>query len=303
MERSINANFKGCTITGKNLKLGDKEIANDAYGNTVEGKWEGSLVAVKKINPILYQELNVQKVKKEFLSKCEKLSILHHPNIIQFFGIYIHSLDDSPVPGLVMEQFDWKLNDLLNQNIVLSHETKSYILYQVALGLRYLHTRTPPVIHYNLSSRSIAISKSMVAKITDSGIAHLFTVGPDFMAPEALFGNSKYTDKTDVFSFGCTMLHTYTEVWPMKYLHDTATNKHTNTLKIDIDMLQNNIAVKTEISNLIKTCLENSEQKRPSSTQITDPFEKILSSRLKFISTGIRGTAPHLQYFEGYVCM
>ena len=283
----------------KNLKLGAKEIANDAYGNTVEGKWEGSLVAVKKINPSLYQERNVQKIKKDFLSK---LSILHHPNIIQFFGIYKHNLDDSPLPRLVMEQFDWNLNDFLNQNIVLSHETKSYILYQVALGLRYLHTRTPPVIHCNLSSRSIAISKSMVAKITDSGIAHVFAVGPDFMAPEALLGNSKYTDKTDVFSFGCTMLHTYNEVWPtVKYLHDTATNNRTSTLKIDIDMLQNNIAEKTEISNLIKTCLENSEQKRPSSTEITDRFEIILSSRLKFISIGIRGTAPHLQYFEGYV--
>ena len=301
MERNIIVNFKGCIINSKNLKLGDKKIASDAYGDTVEGEWESSLVAVKIIDPILYQERNGKKVKKEFLSECEKLNVLHHPNIIQFFGIY---MEGSPVPGLVMEQFDWNLNDLLNQNIVLSHEIKSHILYQVALGLRYLHTRTPAVIHCNLSSNSIAISKSMVAKITDSSMARMFTVKPYFMVPEVTFRNSKYIDKSDIFLFGCIMLHAYTELLPkieVKYSLDTATNKCTaGVLEIDTDMLQNNIAVvKTKTSNLIKNCLENSEQKRPSSTEIIDHFEKNLSSRLKFTSTGICGTSPHLQYFEG----
>ena len=93
-------------------------------------------------------------------------------HIIQFFGISF--TDDSPMPRLVMERLDFNLNEFLNQNIVLSHESKSYILYQIALGIRYLHTCTPPIIHRDLSSKNIAISKSMVAKIVDFGIARAY---------------------------------------------------------------------------------------------------------------------------------
>ena len=312
---SIPANLQGYIID--NLQLGEK-IGIGAYGKVIEGKWEGLSVAVKTIHPILYEEANEQEVQglvSKFLKECENLFLLRHSNIVQFFGIC--NFDDSPMPGLVMERLDFNLNGLLKQNIVLSYETKSFIIYQIALGLRYLHTRTPPIIHRDLSSKNVVISKSMVAKIVDFGIARAYFPNKtmtkelgviDFMAPE-VFGNSKNTEKIDIFSFGCVTLHTYTEQWPtvqcQPVITDPKTNKNIAISEIDrrkphMDMLQNNIAVQNETLDLIKSCLENSETKRPSSIEITRHFEKILSSRLKIISAGISGTAPHLKYFEGY---
>ena len=281
------------------------------HGKIIEAKWEGLSVAVKIIHPILYEQVKEQEVKiqiNKFLKECQKLCMLHHSHIVQFFGISF--TDDSPMPRLIMERLDFNLNEFLNQNIVLSHESKSYILYQIALGIRYLHTCTPPIIHRDLSSKNIAISKSMVAKIVDFGIACAYYPNKtmtkefgflDFMAPE-VSAKDKNTEKIDIFSFGCITLHTYTEQWPEvseAVTIDHVTNELTANSEIDrqkphIDMLQNNIAAKKETLDFIKSCLENSGRKRPSSIEVTDHFEKLLPSRLKFISTGIHGTTPHL---------
>ena len=304
-------------IITTNLELNfNNQIGEGAYGTIVEGKWEGLSVAVKIINQNLCTE---QKVNKFYL-ECDRLCMLRHTNIVQFFGIC--NFSNSLMPGLVMERLDFNLNDLLNKNIVLSHETKSYLLYQIALGLRYLHNHTPPIIHRDLSSKNIAISKSMVAKIIDFGIARVFFPNKtmtkefgtlDFMAPEVYAIHKKATEKIDIFSFGCITLHTYTEQWP-KVSEYSTTDPVTNQVigiseidrrKVYIGMLQNNIGVKEDTLGLIKSCLDNNDTRRPSSIEITDHFKEILPSRLKITLTGpgTCGTALHLNYYEGYVAI
>ena len=106
-------------------------------------------------------------------------------------------------------------------------ETKLSIIHDVMLGLRYLHTRIPIIIHRDLSSNNILISKGMEGKIGDLGMAHLvdptrqsqMTKAPgtvDFMPPKALApsGSVRYKRELDVFSFGCVMLHTLSHQWP-----------------------------------------------------------------------------------------
>lgn len=315
IDKLIPASLKGYVIT-KNLEVG-KEIAKGAYGKIVEGKWEGLSVAIKVLHPILYQQANEQETitqVKKFLAECERLSMLRHLNIVQFFGICIFA--GSIMPGLVMERLTCSLNDLLNQNIVISHKTKSFILYQIALGLRYLHTHTPTIIHCDLSSKNIAISKGMEAKIVDFGIARLFFPNItmtrqfgtlDFLAPEIL-GNSKYTEKIDIFSFGCVTLQTYTQQWPepigQQVFMDPVTNQCIFNTEIDrrekyIKILQNNIAIRNETLDLIKCCLHNNEQSRPTSAELADHFEKIAAPMLKVIPTEICEAAhPHLKNYH-----
>ena len=105
--------------------------------------------------------------------------------------------------------------------------TKISIIKDVALGLRYLHTCNPPIIHRDLSSNNVLLSKGMEGKIGDLGTARLvdprrqsrMTKAPgtvDFMPPEALADvtNIHYGKELDVFSFGCVMLHTLSHQWP-----------------------------------------------------------------------------------------
>ena len=156
------------------------------------------MVAVKEIHAIFLNEVsetNFQAFKKSFLRECEQSSRLRHPNVVRFFGIYWPP--PSRAPSLVMERLQCSLTSLLEQNPVLPIETKVSIIHDVALGLRYLHTRTPIIIHRDLSSNNVLISKGMEGKIGDLGTVRLvdptrqsqMTKAPgtvDFMPPEAL---------------------------------------------------------------------------------------------------------------------
>ena len=44
---------------------------------------------------------------------------------------------------------------------------KCSILHNVASGLAYLHERTPPIIHRDLSARNVLLTSGMVAKIAE----------------------------------------------------------------------------------------------------------------------------------------
>ena len=210
-----------------NIQLG-RQIGRGANGRILEAKWEGTGVAVKEIHSIFMSEISdpeFQAFKQSFLRECEQSSRLRHPNIVRFFGIYLSP--GARVPSLVMERLHCSLTNLLEQTPVISIGTKLSILYDVSLGVRYLHSRTPPIIHRDLSSNNVLLSKGMEGKIGDLGTARLvdprrqskMTKAPgtvDFMPPEALEDtlSVRYGKELDVFSFGCVMLHTLSHQWP-----------------------------------------------------------------------------------------
>ena len=216
--------LQDCVID--NIEIG-KQIGRGANGRILEAKWEGVVVAVKEIHSIFMNEVSdreFQSFKTSFLSECEKSRRLRHPNIVRFFGIYHPPV--ARVPSLVMERLHCSLTTLLEDNPVVPIGTKHSIIKDVALGLRYLHTRNPPIIHRDLSSNNVLLSKGMEGKIGDLGTARLvdprrqsrMTKAPgtvDFMSPEALEDiNIHYGKELDVFSFGCVMLHTLSHQWP-----------------------------------------------------------------------------------------
>jgi serine/threonine protein kinase len=88
-------------------------------------------------------------------------------------------------------------------------------MYDVALGLTYLHTRRPSIIHRDLKSFNILLSKDPVhkrCKITDFGLArirphqtmmHSLVGTPNWQAPEMFLNDSPvYTEKVDIYSLG-----------------------------------------------------------------------------------------------------
>ena len=103
------------------------------------------------------------------------------------------------------------------------------ILYDVSLGLTFLHTRKPVVIHRDLSPNNEMLTTHLVAKIGDLGVAKVvradnrqtrgkLTKAPGtlhFMPPEALSeDNPVYGTPVDVFSFGGIAVHLFSEEWP-----------------------------------------------------------------------------------------
>ena len=249
-------------------------------------------MAVKEIHSIFMNEvsdLDFQAFKRCFLRECEQSSRLRHPNIVPFFGIY-----DPPgarVPSLVMERLRCSLTSLLENNPMVPIGTKIWIIKDVALGLRYLHTRNPPIIHRDLSSNNVLLSKGMEGKIGDLGTARLvdprrqsrMTKAPgtvDFMPPEALANvtNIRYGKGLDVFSFGCVMLHTLSHEWPTP-AEAAIINLGTGLITGRTEAArQNRYFERIDSSSdvlipLIKSCLSNLPKNRPSIVRVCDQLE------------------------------
>ena len=291
------AALRYCVID--NIRIGN-HIGRGANGRILEAKWEGIAVAVKEIHSIFMNEvsdLEFQSFKRSFLLECEQSSRLHHPNIVRFFGIY-HP-PGARVPSLVMERLHCSLTSLLENNPVVPIGTKVSIIKDVALGLRYLHTRNPPIIHRDLSSNNVLLSKGMEGKIGDLGTARLvdprrqsrMTTAPGtahFMPPEALedITNIHYGKELDVFSFGCVMLHTLSHQWPtpsqaaiinpetglITGCRSEAERRSRYFERIDRSRLDMLIP-------LIENCLSNLPKNRPSIVRVCDQLEGQLVDR------------------------
>ena len=289
--------LRDCVID--NIRIGN-QIGRGANGRILEAKWEGIVVAVKEIHSIFMNEvsdLEFQSFKRSFLRECEQSSRLRHPNIVRFFGIY-HP-PDARVPSLVMERLHCSLTSLLENNPVVPIGTKISIIKDVALGLRYLHTRNPPIIHRDLSSNNVLLSKGMEGKIGDLGTARLvdpsrqsrMTKAPgtvDFMPPEALedVTNIRYGKELDVFSFGCVMLHTLSHQWPtpsqaaiINPETGLATGGRTEVERRSryferIDRSRSDVLIL-----LVEKCLGNLPKNRPSIVRVCDQLEGQLVDR------------------------
>ena len=281
-----------------NIELG-KQIGSGANGRILEAKWEGAIVAVKEIHSIFTKEISepeFQALETSFQRECKQSSRLCHPNIVRFLGIYYPP--GSRMPSLVMERLHCSLKSLLEQNPVLPIETKLSIIHDVTLGLRYLHTRTPVIIHRDLSSNNVLISKGMEGKICDLGTVHLvdpkkqsqMTKAPgtiDFMPPEALAAgeNVKYERELDVFSFGCVMLHTLSHQWPTPsepVVTDPVTSKMEGKSEVErrshyFDKIDKNLS--GTVIPIIESCLDNAPKNRGLIVDVCSQLEVLMGEK------------------------
>ena len=154
-------------------------IGHGAYGS-VEEVAVPVCGAAKKVHELL---LRSPKITSKFAEELQLMATLRHENIVQFLGIYF--LPGSHLPALVMERLLTSLHDLLDPETdddgqpppqalqFFTMNLKCSVLHNVASGLAYLHERTPPVIHRDLSARNVLLNSRMVAKIADLGVARI----------------------------------------------------------------------------------------------------------------------------------
>eukprot|EP01088_Endostelium_zonatum_P001472 TRINITY_DN1177_c1_g1_i1.p1 TRINITY_DN1177_c1_g1~~TRINITY_DN1177_c1_g1_i1.p1 ORF type:complete len:286 (+),score=101.86 TRINITY_DN1177_c1_g1_i1:122-979(+) len=100
------------------------------------------------------------------------------------------------------------------------------ILLSITRGMIYLHSHKPyPILHRDLSSRNILIAGSisdLVVKIADFGLSEEIRpeeqglkTGQVWIKPPEVMKGERWTEKGDVWSFGCVMYEGMTgkEVW------------------------------------------------------------------------------------------
>ena len=207
-----------------------RELRRSAYGIDYAVLWHGATCSAKKVNPSLLETPHLKRTVHDGLVKeCRTWSRLRHPHVVQFLGLWRSVA--SPVPLLVTENMDTTLSLLLGAK---SREQfplveKVSVLQQVASGLAYLHSHSPPIIHGDLSSASVMVDvSSMQAKITNLGIAS--AVQPALSGSQTLTPNHRVylplevleskrptpiTTEMDTFAYGVLVIHTLTQTLPI----------------------------------------------------------------------------------------
>jgi len=268
----------------KGVETFDKELGRGSYGKVYAVKYCETICAAKEIHSILVENADPTEMKgiiQSFLRECRQSNKLRHPNIVQCLGVYYlpRSEQKLRLPVMVMELMNESLTSFLKRYRDIPQHLKYSLLHDVSLGLCYLHGQDPPILHRDLSSNNILLTRHLVAKISDLGVAKVkhdskmskMTNAPgtqDFMPPEALEYDSTYGLPIDVFSFAGIILHTITQEWPApsgQTRFDRKTNKLCAFTEVERRQkyLDKMTGTASAVKSLVEKCLDNNPDVRP----------------------------------------
>ena len=293
------------TVSESNIEfLRDQDLGRGAYGRVFKARYRGSFCAAKEIHSILieaaYTPTERRRLQDSFIRECSRhCSNLNHPNIVHFIGIYHPPQQLFPV--MIMELMDESLTTYAEKPNI-SFKRRASILYDVAEGLSYLHSRSPPVIHRDLSPNNVLLKHLPllpVAKIADLGVARIVNVDDkssksyqtkvpgtvDFMPLEAFGDKPKYGTPLDVFSYGGIMLYTVNGKWPRPTAladFDPVTRQVRGFSEVErrqeyLDKMKGEAEV---LRPLVEACLDNDPVKRPSILEVSKEIKPVKVSQV-----------------------
>jgi len=192
----------------------ENKLGQGGFGPVYKGLLPGGLeVAVKRLAACSVQGL------LEFKNEIQLIAKLQHKNLVKLLGCCIQGDQEKM---LVYEYMQNKSLDIfifdINRGGQLNWSMRLHIVDGVAQGLLYLHKHSRfCVVHRDLKASNILLDSDMTPKISDFGIARIFSsnmmesnttriVGTHgYISPEYAF-DGVCSIKSDVFSFGVLVL-------------------------------------------------------------------------------------------------
>ena len=284
-----------------NVRDTGEVIGMGSYAEVRELEVNGLKCVGKKLHRVLYETARPQEraaVRDRFVQECELLRQLRHPHIVLFLGVWFEQGCEMPV--LVMEYLHTTLSACLEKYGVLLEEISYRVLHDVALGLRYLHEHSPPIIHRDLSANNVLLTSDMKAKISDMGVAKILNMTPlqasrvtkklfcttspgtpCYMPPEALTAASQYAASLDTYSFGVLIIHVLCAEWPIP--SDAFCFNTNNVLMpvMEVDRREaylQTIGSEHPLMALIHKCLSNVPRHRPTAAEILNQIDTLQSA-------------------------
>ena len=279
----------------KGIKRTGKIFGRGSFFQVVEVIHAGAHCAAKIVDEGLagHQEMN-RKIERE----CHIMSSLRHPNIVQFLGTY--SFEQKLV--LVMEGLDTDLEALLTRTTNIGTPLQASVLLDVTKGLVYLHSLSPPIIHCDLTANSILLTNTLVAKIgcfgnskiiksDDASLTRFPGTISCYMPPEAMVTDTPclYNEKLDIFSFGHLSLYTALQESPSQLLgvhHDPKKTKRHMRTEVErrrqyVDNLTMKFGSDHTFTKLVKECLHDHPQMRPSAVEVLQQLQKLHETHMQ----------------------
>jgi len=258
-------------------------VGNNSKIFLVDSSEHGILVA--KSIPDHGEDFN-EMLEKEALI----MSKLNNPNVIRFYGFYTSDTEK----WILMENAEY--GSLFTYMRSLKNFEKEFpwsIRYQMAIGiargLKYLHNHN--IIHRDLKSANVLISKTLEPKICDFGISNILsplfensinTYGTyNYAAPEAF--SMEQTIKSDIFSLGHILWELATGKMPFE--------------GVSFSIVQNCVCNKKErpiipkncpkdFAEIIMKCWSHTPEERPSAAEIFKQLS-IIASDKKIVNSHI----------------
>ena len=287
----------------------DQPLGIGSYGAVCKAKCDDLTCAAKILHPTLIdptgqpgtsQRSLHRQPSRRFELECEFLSLMRHPNIVQFLAFY-----DDPTTGLpviLMELMDDNLTNFLRgHGEPLPYHVQVNLCHDITKALSFLHSNN--IIHRDLSGNNVLLFSNLKAKVSDFGMARLglnpqlthrsLTMCPGtdvYMPPEAVEDKPVYTEKIDCFSFGVITLQILTRQFPKPgdrrqkvVLDHPGIPSGTLELRVsEVDRRQNDILLVDPSHPLILVvfdCLKDSDRERPSAQDLSEAMATLKESQ------------------------
>lgn len=248
-----------------------KVIGKGSYGQVslARHKRDKKQYVIKKID--LHEASEKERTFAQ--QEVQILAKLKHPNIVSYKESF-QSLDG--FLHIVMGYCEGgdlytKLKEHGKRNEFLSERQIVEWFVQIAMALQYMHDRN--ILHRDLKTQNIFLTKSKIIKIGDLGIARVLEntsdmattlIGtPYYMSPE-LFSNKPYNHRSDVWALGCC-------VYEMATLKHAFNARDMNALVYKIlkgKMPSMPKKYSEELCEIIKSMLAYNPSERPSASKI-----------------------------------
>lgn len=215
-------------------------------------------------------------------SEMHLLKSLRHNNIVRFYNSWID--DKRRTVNMITELFtSGSLKQYRKKHKKVDLKAVRGWAKQILMGLNYLHTHNPPIIHRDLKCDNIFINGHQgEVKIGDLGLATFLmqanaktVIGtPEFMAPEMYDEN--YNELADIYSFGMCMLELVTAEYPYSECRNSAQIYKKVSSGIKPAALSK--VIDPKIKSFIEKCIVPASERLSAKELLMDPFVQVNGS-------------------------
>jgi hypothetical protein len=197
------------------LVLGPR-IGIGSFGEVYRAQWRRTDVAVKRL--FLDPDADGPAAVAEFRREVSLMRRLKHPHIVQFLGCVARP----PYLAIVTQlAAGGSLFKLLHRPVPPGGPPKpaftprlcARMALDVAKGMLYLHSCSPPIVHRDLKSPNLLVDAGGVIRVCDFGLSAARSGARTYLSARSRAGTPEWTapevlrsqgcnEKSDVYSFG-----------------------------------------------------------------------------------------------------